>query len=329
MSATAPDRATLRPTGSEPLFEPGRFDPARTEGAGVADTVRNLRTAAFLGWRVEANWTDPVLFVIYTVVKPIASLLLLVMMITIIGAGGTGASDETVRTFVVLGSALWAMLVSGIAGPAWSVLEDRERYRMLKYLYVSPAPFLVLLCGRAASRLAAGAMGTLVALVFAVLVLGLRIDLAAVSWPLLVVCLVMGVVPILAIGVLLAAICLQTRQESWSYPDAFAGALFLITGVVFPLAVLPYALQALGLVNPVTWWVAGVRLAVLPDGPTSIGGEGSLWTAVTGTVAPDAATIVIALFVTGAVATLAATAIFRSSERHARNLGLLDRTTGS
>jgi ABC-2 type transport system permease protein len=146
---------------------------------------------------------------------------------------------------------------------------------------------------------------------------------------LLVVCLVMGVVPILAIGVLLAAICLQTRQESWSYPDAFAGALFLVTGVVFPLAVLPYALQAVGLANPVTWWIAGVRLALLPDGPSSIGGPGSLWTAVTGTVAPDAATIVIALFATGVVATLAATAIFRSSERHARNLGLLDRTTGS
>ena len=78
-----------------------------------------------------------------------------------------------------------------------------------------------------------------------------------------------------------------------------------------------------------TWWVAGVRLAVAPGGPTSIGGEGSLWTAVTGTVAPDAGMIVIALFVTGVVATLAATAIFRSSERHARNLGLLDRTTGS
>jgi len=172
-------------------------------------------------------------------------------------------------------------------------------------------------------------MGTLVALVFAVIVLGLRIDLTAVHWPLLGISLVLGIVPILAIGVLLAAICLQTRQESWSYPDAFAGALFLVTGVVFPLAVLPDVLEVIGLINPVTWWVAGVRLAVTPDGPSSIGGEGSLWTAVTGSAAPDATTIVIALCVTGALATLAATAIFRSSERHARELGLLDRTTGS
>jgi ABC-2 type transport system permease protein len=307
-----------------PAEETG-FDAARADGGGLADTGRNLRTAMLLGWRVESNWTDPTLFLIYTVAKPIASLLLLVAMIEIIG----GTASQDARTFVVLGSALWAMLVAGIAGPAWSVLEDRERYRMLKYLYVSPATFLVLLVGRGGARLAAGAMGTAVALVFSVVVLGLRVDLAAVSWPLLVASLGMGIVPILAIGILLAAICLQTRQESWSYPDAFAGAMFLVSGVVFPLAVLPDPIEVVGLLNPVTWWVAGVRLAIVPDGPSSIGGEGSLWTAVTGTAAPDAATILAALFVTGAVVTLAATAIFRSSERRARDLGLLDRTTGS
>jgi hypothetical protein len=35
------------------------------------------------------------------------------------------------------------------------------------------------------------------------------------------------------------------------------------------------------------------------------------------------------LFVTGALATLAATVLFRRSEHRARDLGLLDRTTGS
>jgi ABC-2 type transport system permease protein len=150
-----------------------------------------------------------------------------------------------------------------------------------------------------------------------------------VDWLLLVVSLVLGLVPIMALGILLAAICLQTRQESWSYPDAVSGALFLLTGVVFPLAVLPDPVEALGLVNPITWWVDGVRLAVLPDGPSSIGGPGSLWSAVTGSAAPDAVTVVVALFVTGTLITLAATVIFRSSERRARDRGLLDRTTGS
>jgi ABC-type polysaccharide/polyol phosphate export permease len=162
-----------------------------------------------------------------------------------------------------------------------------------------------------------------------VVVLGLRIDPAAVSWPLLAGSLVLGVVPIIALGVFIGAICLQTRQESWSYPEAFAGAMFLVSGVVFPLAVLPPALQVVGLLNPITWWVEGVRMALAPYLPTSIGGAGSVWTGVTGTSAPDGTTILLALFLTGAVVTLAATVIYRSSERRARDLGLLDRTTGS
>ena len=56
--------------------------------AAPGDTVRNLRTALLLGWRMESNWTDPLLFFIYSVAKPIASLLLLVAMVTIIGGSG-------------------------------------------------------------------------------------------------------------------------------------------------------------------------------------------------------------------------------------------------
>jgi ABC-2 type transport system permease protein len=307
--------------------DPGRggFDQARTEGRGAVDTLRHLRAAALLGWRVESNWADPVLFAIYTVVRPVASMLLVVFMVQIVGS----AADAGLRTFVVLGSALWAMLVAGLAGPAWSVLEDRERYRTLKYLYVSPATFLVVLVGRGGARLLTGAMGTAVALGFAIVALGLRLDPGAVDWPMLVVTMLLGLPPVLALGIVLAAVCLQTRQESWSYPDAFAGAMFLVSGVVFPLAILPAPLEAVGMLNPVTWWVAGVRGALLPGGPSSIGGTGSLWTAVTGFSSPDAATILLALFLTGALITLAAIGLFRTSERRARDRGLLDRTTGS
>ena len=301
------------------------FDAARTEGNGLTDTLHHLWAAILLGWRVESNWADPVLFAIYTVVRPVASMLLVAFMVQIVGT----AADTGVRTFVVLGSALWAMLVAGLAGPAWSVLEDRERYRTLKYLYVSPATFLVVLTGRGGARLLTGAMGTAVALLFAVVVLGLRLDLGAVDWPMLVLVMLLGLPPVLALGIVLAAVCLQTRQESWNYPDAFAGAMFLVSGVVFPLAILPDPLEAIGLLNPVTWWVAGVRRALLPGGPTSIGGDGSLWTAVTGSSAPDPLTIVIALSLTGGLITLAARGLFRASERRARDRGLLDRTTGS
>ena len=81
---------------------------------------------------------------------------------------------------------------------------------------------------------------------------------------------------------------------------------------MFPLAVLPAPVQAIGLVNPLTWWIEGVRHALFPGGDRSIGGPGSLCTELTGRDrARTPATIVIALLVTGALVTLAAAVIFR------------------
>ena len=303
----------------------GGFDRSRTRGRGMRDLWQSFRTAADLGWQMEANWTDPLLFFIYSVAKPVSAALILVVMLDII----SGGADPAYLSFVVVGTALWAVVLAGITGLAWSVLDDRERYRMLKYVYVSPSDFLVVLLGRGVARLAVGGMGAVITMAVGIVFLGVPFDPAAVDWPLLAVVLVLGLVAIVAIGVLLAAVCLQTRQESWSYPDALAGALFLVSGVVFPLAVLPMPVQAVGLVTPLTWWVEGVRHAVFPTGPSSIGGAGSLWSELTGTLAPDAATIVGSLLATGALVTLAGIGVFRASERRAKDRGLLDRTTGS
>jgi ABC-2 type transport system permease protein len=303
----------------------GGFDRSRAEGRRAQDGWRAFQTATRLGWLMEANWTDPLLFFIYSVAKPVSAALILVVMLDIISGG---ASPEY-RSFVVVGTALWSIVLAGIAGLAWSVLDDRERYRMLKYVYVSPSEFIVVLLGRGVARLAVGGVGAVITIAVGVLLLGIPLDLATVDWPLLTLVMVLGLWVIVAIGLLLAGICLQTRQESWSYPEALAGALFLVSGVVFPLAVLPTAVQAVGLLSPLAWWIEGVRHAAFPTGPSSIGGDGSLWASLTGTVAPDAATIVVALLATGALVTLAAIGVFRVSERRAKDRGLLDRTTGS
>jgi hypothetical protein len=50
---------------------------------------------------------------------------------------------------------------------------------------------------------------------------------------------------------------------------------------------------------------------------------------LTGTVSPDPTIIVVALLGTGVLVTLAATGVFRVSERRAKDRGLLDQTTGS
>jgi len=113
----------------------GGFDPARTRGGGWPDVRRSFVTAVRLGWQMEANWTDPILFFIYSVAKPLAATLILVVMLDVI----SGGSRPDYRAFVVIGSALWSFVLAGMSGLAWMILDDRERYRMLKYIYVSRA----------------------------------------------------------------------------------------------------------------------------------------------------------------------------------------------
>src|SRR5262245_21745607 len=254
--------------------------PLRTRRQGLSDAVRTYRTALSLGWKTESNWTDPTLFLIYSLAKPIASVLILVFMLQVIAGG---AAPESMLQFVVVGSALWAFVFSGIAGLAWSVLDDRERYRMLKYLYVSPNSLIVVMLGRATARIAAAAMGAVITLGLGVLFLGVRFDFFAIDWVLLTASTVLGLIAIIALGVVLAAVCMQTRQESWSYPEAVAGAMFLLVGPVFPLYVLPPVAQAIGLMIPLTWWLEGTRSGLFPGGISAIGGQGSLWTSLTGT----------------------------------------------
>ena len=303
----------------------GGFDPSRTRGHGLADARKSFAVAARLGWQMEANWTDPVLFLIYSVAKPVSSALILVFMLEVI----SGGSRPDYRAFIVIGSALWSFVLSGIAGLAWTVLDDRERYRMLRYVYVSPSDFLVVLLGRGIARIAVGAMGAAITLAVGVVALGVPFDLSRIDWPLLIVVMALGVAAIVALGILLAAICLQTRQESWSYPDAVAGALFLVSGAVFPLTVLPAVGQVIGLATPLTWWLEGVRVALFPGGLTAVGGDGSTFATLTGHTVPTGTEIVFALLVTGTVATLASIAVFRISDRRAKDRGLLDQTTGS
>jgi ABC-2 type transport system permease protein len=323
MTAAEP---TLRPDAPG-LASPdwGGFDMARTHGRGWVDVRRSFSTAVRLGWQMEANWTDPFLFFVYSVAKPLASTLILVVMLDVI----SGGAKPEYRAFVVVGSALWSFVLSGVSGLAWMILDDRERYRMLKYVYVSPSDFLAVIFGRGVARIGVGAMGAAITLLVGVVFLNVPFDIGRTDWILLPVVMVLGVTAILAIGLLLAAICMQTRQESWSYPEAAAGALFLISGVVFPLSVLPSPVQAIGLLSPLTWWIEGIRHALFPGGVTAVGGPGSLFTQLTGAAEPGSRTIVLILLATGAVATLAAVVVFRASDRRAKDRGLFDQTTGS
>src|SRR4051794_1713548 len=188
MGSVAPSRPNAAPMLT---LAGSRAHPLRSTRARVSDLWRAYTTAARIGWQTESNWTDPVLFLIYSVAKPLASVLILVFMLHVITGGN---ADPQYRAFVVVGSALWSFVIGGVAGLAWSLLDDRERYRMLRYLYLTPNSLLVVLLGRGAARILIAAMGATITLVVGVVFLGVGFDPARIDWLLLVPSLVLGFV---------------------------------------------------------------------------------------------------------------------------------------
>ena len=287
-------------------------DAASRPGRG-ASAWRSLATGARLGWAIESNWTDPFLFAVYSVARPVAAALVLVAIVWLVSGGGR----PDYVAYLVVGSACWTFVGGGMAGFVWAVLDDRERYRMLKYVVVSSVHFLPFLVGRASAQLIAAAAGFLVTLVVGVVLLGVPIQLTAIDWRLFVPVMAVGLGSIVALGLAVAGLCLTIRREAWSYPEAIAGGLYLLSGAIFPPDVLPPALVPVALALPTTWWLEGVRRALL------------------GTPTPEVLAgfsdqmVLIALCASTAVLTLVSWAVFRTFERLARERGLIDQTTGS
>jgi ABC-2 type transport system permease protein len=273
----------------------------------------SFATGARLGWAIESNWTDPLLFAIYSVARPVGAALVLVAIVWLVA----GEGREDYLGFLVVGSACWTFVGGGMSGFVWAVLDDRERYRMLKYVVLSPVRFLPFLVGRATAQLGAASAGFLVTLLVGVVFLGVRIDPAGIDWRLLVPAMAVGLAAVVALGLGVAGLCLTIRREAWSYPEAIAGGLYLLSGAIFPPDVLPSALQPVALALPLTWWLEGARRAILgAPTPELLAGFS------------DGA-VLLALCGTTVVLTLGSWAVYRTFERVARERGLIDQTTGS
>jgi ABC-2 type transport system permease protein len=283
---------------------------ASVRGVTLSDAWRTFRTAIGLGWAVESNWSDPLLFAIYTLIKPLAAALILVVMVQVI-SGGQGGE---ILQFIIVGAALWNVVFGVMAGLVQSILEDRERYRMIKYVVVTPPSLFPFLLGRSLARVLISFVAVALTLGVGVFFLGVDLD---VSWLYLIPAAVLGVTAVMALGIFMAGWCLQLRQEAWSYPEAIAGALYLVSGAIFPVDVLPAAIQPIAYAMPTTWWLEASRRGLLGHGSPGAIGE-----------IPDPL-VMLFLFVSTAIAVPLCLAAFAWFMRRARQAGLLDMTTGS
>ena len=162
----------------------------------MTDHLRTLRLAAWLGWQLETNWASPWLFALYMLVKPVCGSLMLVCMFYAARHATGGRVPAEFLPYLYVSNACYGLVGSVMFGLSYGVVRDREHYRMLKYVYISPAHFQTYFLGRGLARASEGTVsGVLNVAVGLVLFADLRAAVgggAGIDWGWLLVFLLIG-----------------------------------------------------------------------------------------------------------------------------------------
>jgi len=270
--------------------------------------------AAWLGWMIESNWTDPFLFAVYSIVKPISGAAILVVMYSIITQGNFSSA---LFPYIYLGNAFYIYVGAVMTGVSWAVLDDREHYKTLKYMYIAPIYIPIYLLGRAVARFITGSIAVFITLLAGVLFLNVKINFAEVDWILFFVTLIIGVIMLAMLGLLLAGVTLTVARHEGFIGEATAGALYIFSGAVFPLDVLPAWLRPIGYFMPTTYWLELLRRSL-------VGNVAQAFPTLADFSNMQILAILLALSIFFGVVSVQ---VFKYCDRLARERGLIDHTT--
>ncbi len=226
----------------------------------VKKDFTTLKLASWMGWQIESNWTNPLIFAIYAIIKPLAATLILVF-IFIVATGGEGSQD--MFDFMYIGNAFYMYVAQVLFGISSVIHEEREHYETLKYVYTSPINFYIYLVGRGFAKVVFTTVAVVITLLFGVFVLGVNITPGTVSPVSFLLVFLMGLLGIMAFGITMAAFSLITARHDRSMNEVFSGIFYLFSGVMYPISVLPDWCQSISRWLPVTYWLEAVRRTLL------------------------------------------------------------------
>ncbi len=280
----------------------------------IADFVRSARESFRVGWKIESNWTDPVLFATYQIIRPLASLLIVAFIVIIgatVGASGSAFYNKYLG-WLIIGTAFYSYVLQLMLGMSLLVFVDRNRYEVLKNIYISPGTLHPYVIGRGLVSVLNGTVSVILTLVFSDVIfnmtlhLNIPLNLLGVNLAMLVPALVLGIMGLLAIGYLLCAVSIVSNRMEFILGDSVSGIFFLLGGVIFPISLLPGPVQWISSLLPVTYFMNTVR--------ESFG-------VLSGNYLVDLGYLAL----TSISALLPGVAVFRFAEQRAKKLGLFDR----
>jgi ABC-2 type transport system permease protein len=240
----------------------------------IGTVLRTIKQAIWLGWKVETNWADPLIFAIYYLIRPLAGLLIVGFIFVVSSMVATAPLDPSYFAFMFVGNGFFIYVSQIMMSMSMLIHDDRAHYEVLKHIYLSPGSLAWYIFGRALNGVMNASVSLLLMFGFGVLIfqglLGVQIpiDWFGINFPVLALSLILGIVCFVAMGFMLCAINIMTSRVQFMLSEYVSGILYLFGGVVFLPEILPSWGQAVSNALPITYFLRIVRFALL--GQTSI-----------------------------------------------------------
>jgi ABC-2 type transport system permease protein len=224
------------------------------------------------------------------------------------GVEATGGHLDVDRetTSLLIGAVIWAYL-----GIIFEILTETvawERWEgTIEYTFMAPLARAVHLGGMGLFAVIYGVLRTALMFFVVALFFGLHFHTADFGAALLL--LAIASVSFVGVGMVTAVLPLISPEKGAQFGFIAQGLLLVVSGVYYPVSVLPQWMQWLAKISPATYALRGIRSAVL-DGA----GISSLWADIW------------PLLVLGAVSIPLGLAVFRAGERYAKRHGKLKRS---
>jgi len=213
---------------------------------------------------------------------------------------------EFMVAYLVIGTLIWGFM-SGIFNNLSEMIAWERWEGTIEYTFMAPVRRIVQMSGQMAFSVLYSTIFTCI--VGLALALFFKIDLSKADLLAALVILLVGSISIVGIGIMGSILPLLYPERGAQLIHIIQAALLLVSGVYYPVDVLPSWLQFLAQFSPVTYVLDGMRYALLPD--SEVGSP-------LGEVVPP-------LVVFGVVLMPLGVWLFQKAEQHAKRTGKLKR----
>jgi ABC-2 type transport system permease protein len=273
--------------------------------------VRNRELGALFGFAerqlnvYKRYWVWEVVWLFYSIVS-VLSIGFLASGLGTLGAGGAAFDFKRAQLYLLIGALLWGYLSLVFMEAAYAIAWERWE-GTIEYTFMAPVRRMTHLMGICLFAIGYGLARTVIVLIAAVAIFNLDFSHANLLGTLAV--LAASIVPLIGLAILTSVLPLLSPQKGEQMSFAVQGFLLLVSGVYYPLSVLPLPLQLAGMLSPLTYSLEGMRRSLL-DG------------AGVGDLLPTMAVLVGM----GAVLIPLSVVVFARAESRAKRLGLLKRS---